>query len=268
MLLADTHLHSTVSFDGKNNRYEMAAAAFAQGYGTVCFTDHYDVINQEDRLIPVYDWEPARAEHREAIERLAGKGEVLYGVELGNAPSRFPSAELALTEPGLDFVLGSIHNGSEALKNHDVYYVDYNTPEICYTYLDDYFDSMDRLLDWGDFDSLAHIPYPLRYMVERDHQPVALTDYADHVRQILRRLVETGKAMEINSTRSLPIRPEYGWLLDQYRELGGELITIGSDAHRVPDLGRGIPEAYELARAKGFRYVTIYRGRKPYPEKI
>lgn len=268
MPLADTHLHSTVSFDGHASRTEIARAALAQGIGTVCFTDHYDVVNEKRQYIPVYDWAPARAEHQAARAALPHGPELLYGLELGNAPADFAAASAALEEPGLDFVLGSIHNASRALDWEDYYYIRFQSPQQCYRYLDDYFAALEQLTAWGNFDSLAHLPYPLRYMVQRDGQPVSLTPYEERITELLRTLAQTGKALEVNTGKSLSILPEYGWLLERFRALGGQLVTVGSDAHRTEDVGKGLPLAYDLLRAKGYSYYTVFRGRKPYPVRL
>ncbi|MEE3394802.1 MAG: PHP domain-containing protein [Candidatus Onthomonas sp.] len=268
MLPADLHLHSTVSFDGHNSRREMALAARDRGIRTICFTDHYDVVNEKNEFVPVYDWTPARREHAEAKAALGGSAELLYGLELGNAPADFSAAAAALTEPGLDFVLGSIHNASKAMGWQDYYYVNFESPERCYAYLDDYFDQEEQLVQWGNFDSLAHLPYPLRYMSGRDGQPVTLGRYEERIVEILRKLIQNGKALEVNSGKSPRIMPEYGWLLERYADLGGELVTVGCDAHRVEDVGVGLEQAYDLLKSKGYRYVTVFRGRRPCPTKL
>ena len=268
MLLADTHTHSTVSFDGHSSRAEMASAAAAQGISFLCFTDHYDMVNERNEYVPVYDWAPARREQREAQAALGGRIELAYGIELGNAPADFAAAEYALREPGLDFVLGSIHNSSKALGWQDYYFVRFDTPEKCYLWLDDYFDQLEQLVDWGNFDSLAHLPYPLRYMVQRDGQSITLHRYDDRIDALLRRLAEEGKALEVNSAKSLPLMPEYRWLLERYRELGGELVTVGCDAHRVEQVGVGLREALALVRDTGFRYLTLFRQRTPCPVQL
>ncbi|MCD8382174.1 MAG: PHP domain-containing protein [Clostridiales bacterium] len=263
MSLIDQHIHSTVSFDGHNSREEMARAALGRGVDVLCFTDHYDVVNEKNQLVPVYDWVPARRQQREALAALDGQMELRYGLELGNAPADFAAAEQALQEPGLDLVLGSIHNASRALDWQDYYYVNFKSPEQCYRYLDDYFDGLEALMAWGRFDALAHLPYPLRYMVQRDGQPVGLEPYEERISELLRSLVRTGKALEVNSGKSAFLMPEYGWLLERYRDLGGTLVTVGTDAHRAADAARGLREAYALLESKGFSRVALFRNRTP-----
>ena len=269
MFFADTHTHSTVSFDGHSSRAEMVRAAAAAGLDFVCFTDHYDVINEKGEDCPHYDWAPARREHREAQSVLPAGLELRYGIELGNAPADFAAAEEALREPGLDFVIGSIHNASRGLGGIDYYYVDYaKEPEKAEVHLLDYLDSLYALTEWGNYDSLGHIPYPLRYMRQRAGLDITLERCQDRVDRILRAAAEGGKAMEVNTYRGRGGLEDYAPLLRRFRALGGEFVTCGADAHRSEDVGKGLREGCALLEACGYRYVTVYRERKPCPVRL
>jgi histidinol-phosphatase (PHP family) len=57
-------------------------------------------------------------------------------------------------------------------------------------------------------------------------------------------------------------------LLRRYKELGGELITVGSDAHIPSDVGKDVDTACELLKEIGFRYITVYKNREPIQIKI
>lgn len=266
MYFADTHMHSTVSFDGEDSRFTMARASRDEaGLDVICFTDHYDIINAESQYCPHYDWTPARREHGQAQQLCVPDSfQILYGLELGNAPVDFAAAQRVLEEPGLDFVIGSIHNTSQELGGADYYYIDYrNDPGLASIHLADYFDSMLTLARWGNFDTLGHIPYPLRYMRDRDGQPLSLNDWSEQIDAILRAAAEQGKAIEVNTNRGLAPLADYVPLLYRFRELGGELVTVGADAHRKEDVGKGIKDAYQLLLDCGFPYVTVFQKRKP-----
>lgn len=269
MFLADTHVHSTVSFDGHSSRAEMVRAAQRAGLDCLCFTDHYDVINEKGLLVPHYDWTPARREHQAARAAAEPGLELRYGLELGNAPAAFASAEEALKEPGLDFVIGSIHNASTGLGGIDFYYVDYaREPEKARLHLRDYLESLRALVQWGNYDTLGHLPYPLRYMRQRGGLDIGLEQEQALVDEILSAVVRDGKAIEVNTYRGRTTLEEYEPLVRRFRALGGELVTCGADAHRSEDVGRGLKAAYELLRACGMRYVTVYRERKPCLERL
>lgn len=127
-----------------------------------------------------------------------------FGIEVGNAPEDFSAAEQVIAEPGLDLVIGSIHNSSAALQYQDYYYANFTSPAMCHQFLDDYFQSMLRLAQWGEFDTLGHIPYPLRYMRDRDGQDVSLAPYEGIIREILKAVIASGKAIELNTCKYHP----------------------------------------------------------------
>ncbi|MCD8146712.1 MAG: histidinol-phosphatase HisJ family protein [Clostridiales bacterium] len=262
MFLADTHMHSAASFDSTTPRREMARAAAAQGLRLICFTDHHDVIDGKSQLCPTFDWPTARAEHQAAVAEQIPGLELCYGLELGNAFGDYAAAENSLKEPGLDYVIGSVHNTGKALGYLDYYYQTY-TPELAAAHLEDYFTSMLELVQWGKFDSLGHIPYPLRYMRDRDGCDVGLGPYWNQIDGILRQIIASGIALEVNTKGFRQARSDYAALLERYRALGGEMVTCGGDAHRPSEVGETIREGYELIQEKGFRYVTVYRRRKP-----
>ena len=265
-MLLDTHSHSNVSFDGRDTRRELARFALDAGLDLLCVTDHYDVVNERSELVPSYDWRPARRQHAEALRALSlgAPFQLLYGLELGNAPADFEAAAAALEEDGLDFVIGSMHNASAALGWVDWYYVDYHGgKDLACLHLDDYFDSLSELVAWGQYDSLGHLPYPLRYMRDRDGLDLRLADFRDRYLEILRRNAEQGRAVEVNTNRGRDDLSDYRNLLQDWKALGGEHVTVGADAHRTEDIGKGIPAALALIKECGFRYVTYYEKRKP-----
>lgn len=264
MFVADTHMHSTVSFDAHNTRREMAEAAQQAGLSCICFTDHYDVIDEKGNYCLSYDWMPARQAQAEAKKAVSGDFSLLYGLELGNAPANFAAAEKVLAEPGLDCVIGSIHNTTMELGGQDYYSVDYSAhPEICGLHLEDYLRQMLELVQWGNYDTLGHLPYPLRYMRDQYGLDVSLAPYSDQVETILRTMVETGKALEVNTNRARTPLDDYVPLLKTFRSMGGELVTVGADAHQREHVGLGVETAYDLLRTCGFRYVTVFRNRQP-----
>lgn len=266
MFYADQHMHSSVSFDCHSSRPDMAAAAIQAGLSALCFTDHYDVVDEHGHYAPTYDWQPALTQHAQAQAVADGRIFLGFGIEVGNAPEDFAAAERVMAQPGLDLVIGSIHNCSAALQYLDFYYGEYDSPALCYQHLSDYFQSLLQLAQWGKFDTLGHIPYPLRYMRDRDGQDVTLERYQDILREILRQVIQSGRAIEVNTSKYHPgIAADYAGILKTYHELGGELVTVGADAHFPHRVGRAIPEGYELLRSCGFRYVTHFIGRTPHP---
>ena len=268
MYYIDYHTHTKLSPDGEVPLLRMAEAAVAAGLSELCVTDHYDLVDLEGRPAPgSYDWGPGLEQWREAAERFRGRLIIRLGMEFGSANRCPDRAAQTLDQPELDFVIGSLHNLTPPAGAKDFYFVDYSTPEICYACLDDYFAQMLRLAPLPDYDSLGHIIYPLRYMCMRDGQTVTLDRYWEQIREILRSVAQTGHAIELNTYNGRTVA-DWAPVLDLYRQVGGELVTVGSDAHRTENVGRGVPEAYALLASAGFRYVTLYEKRRPRPIRL
>ena len=184
------------------------------------------------------------------------------GLELGGAHVSPAHAAAILRAGEPDFVIGSVHNKSEALGGGDFYFVQYDSPELCHEMLADYFQSLLAVAELGLYDSLGHIIYPLRYMAMRDGQDVTLEPHLPVLRDILTAVADRGKGIEVNTYRGRTVA-EWRETLALYRSLGGEKVTVGSDAHRPGDVGLGAAQSLDLLRELGFRAVTVYRRREP-----
>ena len=263
-MLVNDHCHSSCSHDGKFTMTEMAEAAFAAGLGSVCFTDHCDMLDGEgfpDRA--PFSWQKEEAQFAAAREALGDRLELRLGVELGEATQAEAHARQILSHGHIDFVIGSIHN---PINGQDYYFQTYSERAHCEQMITDYLAQMLSLARSDLYDVLGHITYPLRYMHYRDGVPVDFRGHDEQVREILRTVVAAGRGIELNTSGYLscggePMPPEY--MLRAYRQLGGEIVTIGSDAHSPDRMAQGIAQGMELLRAVGFRYLTLFRGRKP-----
>ena len=263
MYLTDYHTHTKLSPDGSVPLAEMAEAAVAAGLNELCITDHCDLLELYGEPVDHYDWPPALEQYAAVAPRYAGKLTIRLGLEFGMAHLNPEASRAILDRPELDFVLGSIHNLCPQKGGTDFYYVDYPDPAACYAALDDYFASMAILAATPCYDVLAHIIYPLRYM----EAPVSLEGYYDRIRAILRTAVENGRGMEVNTYRGRTVA-EWKPILELYRDCGGEILTVGSDAHIPGGVGKGIREAMELIAGCSFRYVCTYDKRKPVFHKL
>lgn len=262
MFLSDYHSHSLVSFDGTFSMADMARAAVSAGLSQLCVTDHCDFLDQDGLPVRTYDWGKALSQFDEAAPFHSREGFSLrLGLELGMPHLDLEAAERICAQPRLDFVLGSVHNHSPERGGTDFYYADYSTAAVCREALDDYLTSLTLLAESCFYDVLAHIIYPLRYMKPADG-PVTLEGYEDRLDTLLRTAIGRGKGIEVNTWCG---RTLADWLplLKRYRALGGEIVTVGSDAHTPDNVGKGISQAFDLLREAGFRYVTVFRRRKP-----
>lgn len=261
--IVDLHTHTDNSFDGHHSTMFLCETAVMKGLRAVAFTDHLEMDaffkgNFDRTAIQAY-FEVAKASS-------AFKGRLLIcnGAELGQ-----PYYDKAITEKLLktikyDFIIGSIHNLPE---KPDFYYMDFDGEYADYTpLLDEYFECELKLAQWDGFDTLAHLTYPLRYIVGNYKKEVDMKRYDGIIDEILLTLIKNKKSLEINSgglRKPIGATSPDERIIKRYKELGGKLITVGSDAHYAEHLGAGIEKAYELALKCGFEKIAIYQDRMP-----
>lgn len=266
MYLADLHTHTLYSQDSEAPLSEMVRAAQAAGLQELCTTDHCDFLQEDGTVLSDWDWAPVLKQYEDAKRSCSDPNfRLSLGIELGGAQTDPVRAQKLVSEAPLDFIIGSVHNLSPAAGGRDFYFLEYKTEADCFAALDDYFTSLLILSTLPCYHALGHIMYPLRYMNGRAGHHINLYRYQANLNQILRMVIQTGRAIEFNTHCGEEValwRP----ILATYKQLGGELITIGSDAHRPEDVAKGVAVAQELLIQTGFRYHTVYR--QGVPEQI
>lgn len=259
-MLYDCHLHSQYSFDGQEPVEALCQAALQAGLAGITVTDHVELGAQ---VQPGWRarFQDGYQQALKAARDFAGRLEVFAGVELGQPLEDPAAASQLLGDCGLDFVLLSLHSlpGGE-----DFYFIDYAS-QPAGPLLRQYFLTLYQMVSCCDFDSLAHLTYPLRYMRAAGLQ-AELQAYEHLLLEIFRVLVRREKALEVN-TGDLQrpggaLSPQL-WELSLYRRAGGRLVTLGSDAHQCAWVGGGLDRAAALLRQAGFRQGAFYRGRQP-----
>lgn len=257
---SDSHNHSLCSPDGSHSPQAMLAQAQSLHLYAWTLTDHCECNAYPDR----YESRVQNA-WNEMSQLTAENIHIYRGVELGQPMQNLPAAEHVISWQKYDFIIGSLHNLQD---KPDFYYMDAAAmdPEEIHGLLDDYWDEILAMIAWGGFDSLGHLTYPLRYIQGEHGVHVDMERHAGKIDEIFKGLIQTGKALEVNTSG---LRQKLGetmpglGLLRRYRELGGRLVTLGSDAHCAEDLGKGIDEGMEILKAAGFREFAVYAGREP-----
>ena len=264
MQFYDSHIHTLYSFDGHDTADSLCRAAIEQGLSGIAITDHYDVDGMVEDYYRQYDAAAAEAAIMEVKEKYRGRLEVAYGLELGQ-PYAYPevSKQLLSAHP-FDFVLGSLHN---LLHVPDFSYMKMGrmTERIRELLWRRTLDEYELLLDFsekngGAIHSLAHINYPQRYF-RLEGVDIDMTNFYDRIAALYRRMIADGMALEVNTSglrKGIGITLPGTDLLRLYRDCGGELITIGSDAHFQQDVGADIRGTYAMLRELGFRYAAFY----------
>lgn len=267
MRYADQHVHTACSRDSDVPMRVMAENARARGMAAICFTDHIDmadaVTGANDPDYPAL-WDAGRAMRRELRENPTEGIELRFGMELGEALQMPELSRKAAEEEELDFVLGSLHNLPDT---PDFYFYRYTSEAECRALNHRYLAALRALADFPAFDVMAHVGYTARYMRRAGFTERIEADgeYRDELADILSALISQGRGIEVNASglRTGDTTYPSESILRLYRDLGGEVLTVGGDAHKASDVGVGIPEAYELLRSLGFRYVAEFIRRKP-----
>ena len=254
----DYHMHSRVSFDGHDTGEALARAALDAGLKEICFTDHIDYDPMGTMGNMAFDTEEYNAEY----DRLSLPGlKIRRGMEFGMTRDNVPQFRKELQRRPFDFVLGSIH----FVDGLDVYMPPFWEGKTV-------FEAERRCLEetlacvkvHTDYDVLAHLPYIGKSPSNPVHRPVPYEDHREIIDEILKTLAENGKGLELNTSgldRCGGFLPTADYFR-RFRELGGEIVTIGSDAHRTDRVGQYSREACELLKGI-FGYVCTFEDRKP-----
>ena len=267
--LFDTHNHSEFSFDGKRTTVESSAlSACEKGLAGICFTDHFDFFVPQDNaeietIQPQeFDINSQQAEIGRVASLFSPDFKVLKGIEVGmSMESREKTAEIMSTYT-FDQVIASVHY----LENSDPYYGGYfigkDYRQAYGTYLETLYNEAVFL---RDFDIIGHYDYVARY-APYPQDSIRYRDFADIFDTMFRYLVENGKCLEINTK---PCTGSKGRqtvvdldILSRYREMGGEIISLGSDSHVASLVGEGFEKYSAMLRSLGFRWSSHYEKRQ------
>lgn len=302
MIEYDVHLHSDYSTDSEEKMENTVEKAVSLGLKGLCFTDHMDLyFPQECAKKSGGDFTFDPDAYFDELEYLKSKYrnriEILFGIETGLRNESelkdkcIDEYRRMIRDYPFDFVIGSTH----CLENIDPYWEEYWYGRTAEEGLDRYFDAIDQNCnDYDFFDSLGHLDYLVRYVSKdaairsfkerfkdlpeessgfdweeqrvygrRLYRP---SDFKEITEQILKRIIDRGTALEINTAGlkyGLGFAHPHEEILKLYKELGGELLTVGSDAHMAEHLAYDFRDIPGYLKNLGFKYYFVYKRRKP-----
>lgn len=259
MNLLDYHIHTHHSCDSRTSMQEACLAAISRNIGEIGFCDHYDLIPADpcfNYFQPESFWEDITSCRHEFGENLV----IRAGIEIGE-PHLFPRdvAHMLNSFPW-DYALGSLHWVGEEIV-FDSPYFQRSEDEAYRTY----FLALQELVSEGNFDILAHMDVVKRrgFSYYGNYDPLR---YEKEIRSVLKTIAARGLALEINTSALhrgvhdfTPSPIMVAWFLEE----GGRWITLGSDAHRLPQIGRGIRAAAQMAITAGFEGLASFHRRTP-----
>lgn len=257
----DYHSHTSFSDDCDSSMKSMIEQACKLQIKELAITDHFDPDYPDQNFPFLIDFERYQQALLAAVITYKDQIKIIKGLELGlQRGESLKKCEAAVTDFPYDFVIGSFH----CADGFDLYGGDFfreKTPTQAYQTF--YAEVYDCLCAYQNYDILGHLNIIDRYAPEIAPSSV----YDDLVDLILRRIIDDGKGLELNTSsfryqmgdRTIPTKT----ILHRYRELGGEIITIGSDAHHPDHLAYAFPFAKETLLSAGFRYITTFDQRQP-----
>ncbi len=251
----DYHMHSRVSFDGHNTGLEMALAAKAKGLKEICFTDHIDYVEGENMI---FDTDVYNAEYN-GLEVPGLK--IRRGMEYGITPYNLDQFKIDLQRRPFDFVLGSVH----LVDGEDVYlepfWVGKRVEEVVPRFLEE---TLRAVSVHTDYDVLGHLTYISKARANPGHKLIRYEEHKEILDEILIQLVRHDKGMEVNTSGidkcggPLPTMD----IVKRFKELGGKIVTVGSDSHDTARVGQYTHEMVQQVK-EIFGYVCTFENRQP-----
>lgn len=269
--LYDNHNHSQFSFDGgRTSVGKTVNSAIGKGLAGVCFTDHCDFFvppmkaKYEEYVPEVFDVEARNAEIDKVNAKCPQNFHVFKGIEIGVQKSERDKIAAHLEKYSFDEIIASVHYLDDTDPFWGGYYEGKTWRYAYGHYLETLYDEMVWL---GDrFDIMGHYDYVTRYAPYPECS-ILYKDFPDILDSMLRYLAENGKALEINTKTYQDFKGRTPVLdkniLMRYRELGGEIISLGSDSHDADRVGFNFERTAALVSRCGFRYLAHFDKRKP-----
>ncbi len=263
MYYPDHHVHSFFSSDSQTPPNQQIERALKLGMPALCFTDHMDFdYPGEKKGEFCLDPKPYLTAMKKLREEYDGRIAVRAGVEIGLEVPYQKQITDYIRSSDWDFVIGSIHLAGRLDPYQDSYFEGRDSRQAYLAY----FEATWKCLAAFEpaFDVLGHLDYVFRCGDRAVTN--AWSEWPDLMDEILKLVVDKGLGLDVNTggmKKGLVCQHPHDDLLKRYRELGGERITFGSDAHSPEHLGDRFPETGERLKALGFRYYASYRARKP-----
>ncbi len=277
MKLIDCHTHTQFSVDSEADLGMCAERADRLGLAAYAVTDHCECnswypaehYSDGDDMHDSYRYKDCFLDSVAAVtalkEKYNGKLNLICGVEMGQPQAAPEAAAFINADERVDFIIGSLH---QICGEKDFYYIDYmdlGTDKI-YDLLERYFMELNEMCRTNSFDVLGHLTYCLRYMKQRHGIEPDISRFDNIIADSFRTLAQNGKGIEINTSG---LRQGFGETFPNlrytklFREMGGEIISVGSDAHTAEDIGKNVRDGIEIAKAAGFTRIAYFKKRQP-----
>lgn len=262
MFYADYHMHTRFSSDSDASLESMIEKSIALGLKEIAVTDHIDFDYPDPDFPFHFDYDTYSKALLDAQEKYKGKITIRKGVEMGLQSYLKEKISSYHASHSFDFIIGSTH----CVNKTELFGLEFFKGKTQKQAYQDYFeDVLKSVRTFDEYDVYGHMDYINRYS-PYDNKDLYYEDYKEIIDEILKEIIQRGKGLEVNTSGF-----KYGLgqthpqedILVRYRQLGGEIITVGSDSHSPSTIASYFEIAYELLKDAGFKAVTVFQNRKP-----
>lgn len=260
--MIDAHVHTLFSHDGISSMEEYMKAAKEKGVDEITFTEHWDDYTGMQSSLQSVDIPAYYAEYLRIKEKYESP-RINFGIEMGLQPDIHDKVHEVVCSYPFDFVIGSSHiTNKKDMAMDSSFFAGLTRYEAYMIY---FREVLQNITVHDDFDVYGHLDYVARYG-GYEEKAIRYAEFSDILDEILRLLIRRDKGLELNTSgirKGLPFPHPNADILRRYRELGGRIITLGSDAHIIRDLAADFAYAKEILSDIGFSEIAVYHGRKP-----
>lgn len=267
-MLFDYHLHSHFSADSDMTMDELCQAAIKKGLDEIAITDHHDIDYKDETIEFLIDKDQYLKEITKMQKKYKDKLTIKKGIEMGLQSHILQQSKDYLAD-SFDFIIGSFHTVEKSDLYNGDFFEGYNQWEAYIQYLKTVLEVVEN---YDHYSVLGHLDIIRRYG-DFKNKPKLLKNKkaAEIIESILKKLIEKDKGLEVNTSGyrlkgSNPL-PSFD-ILELYYELGGKILTLGSDSHKTEDIAQKFDYTIQKLKAIGFKELTTFNKMKPVPYQI
>ena len=259
---SDYHVHTHFSDDCSEKMHDMIKSAVSMGLKEVALTDHVDFDYPDPEWPFVIDYQKYYDEFKKLKEEYSSSIDLLLGIEVGLQPHVKQDVQELISSYPFDFVIGSVHSADRMDFCRDTFFKDKSQHECYMRYFENVLENID--IYKGMFDVLGHMDLIVRYG-GYESKILEYGMFSDIMDEILSRLISNGQGIEVNTSGfryGLGRVHPHPSIINRYKQLGGKIITVGSDAHKKEDICADFDSAYETLKDLGFKSICSFKSRK------
>lgn len=255
-------MHTSFSLDSNAEMQSLVEKSLQLGFTEIVFTDHVDYVAETQEFYFEIDYDEYMIEFNKIKNKYKDQINIILGVELGVALEVKNKLEKLTNKYPFEFIIASSHT----IQGRDLYSGELFINKDKQQAFNEYFEEvLENVRNIDCFNVYGHFDYLTRYSKYKDNS-LKYIDYKEIIDEILKELIVRGKGLEINTSGFRynlgQLHPQLD-ILKAYKRLGGEILTVGSDAHNPASIGNYFKEAREAMLQCGFKSYTIFRNRNP-----